>query len=86
LPVYYLRVSTSRVRVVKVVAQSQVQAEAAAADVMDDNLREVELDIYASRITAHTAWEQGLDDSVVAIEADDPNEYAGYALAADDLA
>ena len=75
---YYVRTSTSRTRIVKVIAQSQTQAEAAAADALDDNLQEEELDISASLITAHTAWVVGVDATIIANETEDPADYLGY--------
>lgn len=85
---FYYRVSAPlRSRVVKVQAESREQAEAAARDRMDDDIR-----LYPPQLDEYPLKEVSADDfdhdadSIIVTPARDPNDYFGYRFADDDPA
>jgi hypothetical protein len=85
---FYYRVSAPlRSRVVKVQAQTREQAETAARDRMDDDMRNVppQLDEYPLKEVSADDFDDDAD-SIIAIPVRDPSDYFGYNYAEDDPA
>jgi hypothetical protein len=83
---YVFRVSIPiRERVIKVEAQSRVQAEAAARDRMIDDIQYFAPTTDELRVedTDEDAFDDD-GDSIIAYETRDPNDYNGYDWAEDD--